>query len=331
MPAVLSVLPVQLGTILYRVVLPILLVAASGYVVQKGLKLDISTLSNVHFYCVMPAMVFASIVGTELKGSDAAFIVFFGFACIGIMGLLAWGITIAIRMRRDLRNATIMTAMMHNSGNFGIPLQNLAFAGTGLSDLAVSMQSFLLITQSIATFTVGILLAARGRARVTLRETLGHMCRFPALYAVAAGLVVAAVRPAVAAAVPFAAAVVDPLWQATLILKSIFVGLAIFTLGAQLATIRIERSEYPVAMTVAVRLLVSPIVAFALIRVFGLTGFPAKVLMIGTCNPTAINALLISLKFDNHPDFLARSVFYSTLFAPLTVTPVIFAAGLLFP
>ena len=213
--AALQGLLAQLATIFYRVVLPILLVAGAGYGLQKTLRLDITTLSNLHFYCVMPAMVFASIVGTELKGSQAAFFVFFGFACITVMGVLAYAITLAIRLRRDLRNATVMTAMMHNSGNFGIPLQNLAFAGTGMSELAVSMQSFLLITQAIATFTVGILLAAGGKARGTFRESLRQMGRFPALYAVAAGLSAAGVRALLGPAAGPAGAVFDPLWQAT--------------------------------------------------------------------------------------------------------------------
>jgi predicted permease len=322
----------ELATIFYRVVLPILLVTATGFAVQKSLKLDITTLSNLHFYCVMPGMVFTSIVGTELKGSQAAFIVLFGFACIAAAGGIAWAITLAVRLRRDLRNPTVMVAMMNNSGNYGIPLQNLAFAGTGMSELAVSMQSFLLITQSIATFTVGVLLAAGGKAHVTFRQTLRQIRQFPALYAVAAGVAVALARaPAGAAWAGAAAAVFDPFWQALLVIKNIFVGLALLTMGAQLATLRVGRSEYPVAMSVAMRLVVAPVVAFALIRLRGVSGFLARVLMIGTCSPTAINTLLLCIKFDNHPDYVARSVFFSTLLSPLTVTPVIYIARLLFP
>ncbi len=322
-----AALLVELATIFYRVVLPILLVAGAGYAVQRVVRLDIASLSNLHFTCVMPAMVFTSIVGTELKGSQAIFIVLFGFACIGLTGVLAYAVTLAIRMRRDLRNATLMTAMMHNSGNYGIPLQNLAFAGTGMSELAVSMQSFLLITQAIATFTVGVALAAGGRQRVSLGQTLRQIRQFPPLYAVAAGIVVAAARAWLGGA---GAALFDPFWQALLIIKNTFIGLAVLTLGAQLATIRIARSEYPVALSVAMRLMLSPLVAFALIRLLGVSGFLAKVLMIGTCSPTAVNALLICMKFDNHPDYVARAVLFSTLLSPLTVTPVIYVARLLF-
>jgi hypothetical protein len=36
--------------------------------------------------------------------------------------------------------------------------------------------------------------------------------------------------------------------------------------------------------------------------------------------------MMLCLEFDNHPDFAARAVFYSTLLSPVTVTGVIFLA-----
>jgi predicted permease len=34
--------------------------------------------------------------------------------------------------------------------------------------------------------------------------------------------------------------------------------------------------------------------------------------------------MLLCVAFDNHPDFAARSVFYSTLLSPITLTMVIY-------
>ena len=36
--------------------------------------------------------------------------------------------------------------------------------------------------------------------------------------------------------------------------------------------------------------------------------------------------MLLCLEFDNHPDFAARAVLYSTLLSPVTVTLVVFLA-----
>jgi len=58
----------------------------------------------------------------------------------------------------------------------------------------------------------------------------------------------------------------------------------------------------------------------------GLTGLMAQVLLISSATPTAVNCMLFCLQFDNHPDYAARAVFYSTLLSPITVTGVIFLA-----
>jgi len=52
----------------------------------------------------------------------------------------------------------------------------------------------------------------------------------------------------------------------------------------------------------------------------------AQVLLISTSTPTAVNCMLICMEFDNHPDFVARTVFYSTLLSPFTVTLAILLA-----
>ena len=36
--------------------------------------------------------------------------------------------------------------------------------------------------------------------------------------------------------------------------------------------------------------------------------------------------MLMCLEFDNHPDYAAKAVFYSTLLSPITVTLTIFFA-----
>ncbi len=84
-------------------------------------------------------------------------------------------------------------------------------------------------------------------------------------------------------------------------------------------------------MIVILKLVAAPIVSYLLIRLFGIDGFLGRVLLIGTANPTAINTLLMCMKFDNHPGLVAKAVLYTTVLAPLVVTPIITVAGVLFP
>jgi predicted permease len=117
-----------------------------------------------------------------------------------------------------------------------------------------------------------------------------------------------------------------PFWDALLYIKSAFVGVALVTLGAQLASVERGGARYPVSLAVGLRLLGGPLVGIALIYLLGLHGTLAQVLFISTATPTAVNTMLLCAEFDNHPTFVAKSVFYSMLLSPITVTLVIFCA-----
>jgi predicted permease len=84
--------------------------------------------------------------------------------------------------------------------------------------------------------------------------------------------------------------------------------------------------RYPIKMSVLLRLLGAPALALLLAWVLGLHGFLARVLVVSAAMPTALNVMLLCLEFDNHPDYAARAVFYSTLISPITVTLVVFLA-----
>jgi predicted permease len=323
---------IQLGTVFYRVVLPMLLVAAAGFVVQKRLRLDMGTLTDLNFTCVLPAMIFFSIVSARLQAGNALLITAFGLAFVAATGLVTFAATLVRGVPPDQRSAATLAGMMHNSGNFGMPLQRLAFAESGMANAAVSAQTFVLISQSLMSFTVGVALAAGGKTRVPLKDVLRQVLRLPPVYALAAGFLVVRLRDSMPAdALASVAAVAAPFWDAIGFVKDAFVGLAMLLLGAQLATIETRRGDYPVAMIVILKLVAAPVVSYLLIRLFGIDGFLGRVLLIGTANPTAINTLLMCMKFDNHPGLLARAVLYTTVLAPLAVTPIITVAGILFP
>jgi predicted permease len=120
--------------------------------------------------------------------------------------------------------------------------------------------------------------------------------------------------------------ILQPVWQAIQYIRDAFVAVALVTLGAQVALLKDTMNKYPVALSVCIRLLVGPAVGLGLIWLFGLHGLLAQVLLISTATPSAVNTMLLCLQFDNHPDFAARAVVYSTLLSPITVTLVIFLA-----
>ncbi len=323
----------SLGSIGYFIVLPVLGLMVFGYALQRWLTLDMPTLTRLNFYLVVPAFIFVSVLTTELKSSQIALVVGFTLVVQLIGGLLAWGVMKARGVPASQHPAAVMAQIFFNSGNYGLPLQGFAFREQGLSGPAMSLQVFVIIVQNITSFSIGIVLAALGgrdehTPRPSARQMLGHVFSLPPIWTVTAALMLRFLATSLppdtfdAWLVPL-----QPWWDMLKIAKDGFMVIAMVTLGAQLATVKRGGLRYPVTTSIVLRLVASPALALGLIwgwhGLVGIDPFVAQVLLIASATPTAVNAMLLCLQFDNHPDYLARAVFWSTVVSPITMTAVI--------
>ncbi|MEX0745227.1 MAG: AEC family transporter [Phycisphaeraceae bacterium] len=316
---------VEIGTIAYTIVLPLLLMIGIGFVLQRALGLDMPTLTRLNFYLVVPGMVYFALVSSALAWADVGIVVGFSLLFMLVLGAITLTVAAARGIPHDQRRAMLMTSIFYNAGNYGLPLQQLAFRPVGRSDDATGMQVFVMIVQNVVSFTIGIVLASGEMRRGRWKRNLGHIFSFPPIYALLAAVATMAVRHHLGDG-DGGAAVADaltPFWDTLVYIKDGFFVIALVTLGAQLAMVSRGGLSYPVSTSVALRLLAGPAVGLALIWLLGLDGVTAQVLLISTATPTSVNCVLLCLQFDNHPDFVARSVFYSTVLSPITVTLVI--------
>lgn len=319
-------LPARLGQVFYTIVLPVLLLAAVGFVIQRRLGLDMPTLSRMNFYFTAPGMVYFSVVSSKVNADQIVQVVGFTVLLLGVIAAVTLLASRARGLPGDRRNVLVMTTLMYNAGNYGLPLQELAFRSAGLSAEAVSLQVFVVLAQNFLGFTLGVFLAASGHPNRRWRENLMQIARFPSVYALVAALATVQVRSWLGQAAPDVAWWCSPLWYAAGQLRQAYVPLALATLGAQLALIPHGGSDYPVKLSIILRLAASPLLALGMIYWLDIHGFTAQVLLISASAPTAVNCALLCLQFQNYPNFAARVVFYSTLLSPATVTPVIFLA-----
>jgi hypothetical protein len=315
----------QLGRIFYTVVLPILLVVGLGFLLQRKLGLDMPTLSRLNFYFVVPAMAYFSLVTSKARLSDGLVAVGFSLAVVVVLAAVTQVVAMVRKVPVDLRRAMFMTTLYYNSGNYGLPLQELAFRRMSLASEAQALQVFVMMTQSFLGSTLGVLLASGGQGG-GWRKSLGHVLRMPPVWALVAAIVTINVRNALGGAAGPVGEALGPFWTALEYVKGAFYAVALGTLGAQLALVRKAAGGYPVRLSVILRLLVAPAVGLGLVYLFGLRGLNAQVLLISTATPTAVNCMLLCLHFDNHPEYATRAVLYSTLISPLTITGVIFLA-----
>lgn len=299
-------------SIIWEVIAPIFAMVGLGYLVQKRVGLDLPTLARLNFYVFVPAFLFVKIYESTLSPADLGRIGLHFALFFCIMGVLAWSAANIFGLGERMKRALTASVIFYNSGNYGIPVAQLAFGG---ATLPLQVQAAMVMLQNLTTFTFGVLLMAGGRGG-RRRDTLLEVFKLPMIYV----LVTAGVMR------HFGWVPLAPVNTALHFLSGALVPVAVVTLGAQMAGLEVPRFGRALSLSLVLRLVAAPIVGFGLVWALGIKGLLGESLMISTCFPTAVNSALLALQFENEPEFAAAAVFYSTLVSTLTVSATIYVA-----
>ena len=299
-------------SIIWEVIAPIFAMVGLGYLVQKRVGLDLQTLARLNFYVFVPAFLFVKIYESTLSLADVGRIGLHFALFFGIMGALAWGLAGVFGLGERMKRALTASVIFYNSGNYGIPVAQLAFHGAALP---LQVQATMVMFQNISTFTVGVFIMAGGRGG-RKRDTLLEVFKLPMIYV----LVLAGVMRF------FGWAPLPPVNTALHFLSNALVPIAVVTLGAQMAGLPVPKFGRALSLSLALRLVAAPIIGFGLVWALGIKGLLGEALMVSTCFPTAVNSALLALQFENEPEFAAAAVFYSTIVSTLTVSATIYVA-----
>jgi hypothetical protein len=315
--------------ILLNILGPILLLILLGALLHWKFKMDLGSLSKLNLFLFVPGFVFHNVSTSGLRAHEMAAVVLVTF----MQSLLLGGIVLAagrvFRVNPKITSALMLAAMFYNSGNFGLPLVQLTF-GEADERGAAAVQTFVLMTQNVMTFTIGLMIAAWGGGD-HLGRSLLSIFRLPMVPALAAGLIARWLRVEHQIAVPKILAVPSSYLAAGL------VPIALVTLGAQLASNPRWPRWKPVSSILFLRVIYAPIqmaaMLFALHKLATMAsaahrGFafanlwpwPAKSLILTAGVPTAVNTLLLTLEMDGDPELAADCVFWTTVFSCVTVT-----------
>jgi predicted permease len=291
-------------------ILPIALVAAAGFALQRLLGIDPRPVSRIAFYLCTPALVFSLLVSTQIQAQDILRMMAFAALVMAIMAGLSWAATRALRLPAASAAAFVLAATFMNAGNYGLSLNKFAFG-----DLALAWASLFYITSSMLTNSVGVYIATVGRA--SPRHALLGLAKVPAVYALPLALAVRALgRP-----LPI------PIARPIDLLASAAVPLMLILLGMQLAKAGIPRNVGLLSLTAALRLLVAPTVAWALAPLLGMTGAARQAGILEAAMPTAVFNTILAVEFNVEPEFVTGAVLASTLLSPITLTPLIGLLG----
>ncbi len=294
-------------SIFNAVLLPIILVAAAGYLVGRFGHLDPRPLSQVTFFLFNPALAFTALAGSKMSLDVVGRLVLLTV----LVELLLFALARLFTRRMDLSmttgSALVLATVFANSGNYGMSVTEYAF---GVD--AVAMAVICYLTGNLAVNSWGVYVAARGRAGV--KHSLGQVLLNPALYTLLLGIL--ANRLSWTPPLPIGRAL-DLMARAT-------VPTMIVVLGMQLAARPRERRHWRlVGLASAMRLLVSPLFALALVFPLGLTGLAGQIGVLENAVPSAVMGTIVASRYDTEPSLVAGAVLVSTVISLLTVTALL--------
>lgn len=294
--------------ILINILLPIFIQIFLGYVIKKITNFNNKPLAVIQFYIIIPALLFVSMYNTKIDKTIAFKISLHSIIIFILLYIVSVAICKCFKYNKTSTSSFANSVCLYNSGNFCLPLVQILYN----NPIAVSIQIVIMTIQSIVTNTVGIYSISAGKKNI--KQGIMEVLKVPMIYCIILALVLRAMEIKVAA----------PIMNAMTSLGSAMVPVALISLGAQLAETKYSFKMPKVYFANFVRLIISPILAYGLVLLLGLTGMAAEIAVISSAAPTAVNSVLLAIQYDSDPDFASQAVFFSTIISSITVTLVIF-------
>lgn len=302
----------------YTVIGPIVVLVGAGYLVGRRVPAAAEVLAKILLYLLIPVYVFLNVLDSSLGRETCVQAVVFSVVIFALLYAAARAVAAQRRFDPPLRGAFINTAILYNSANFAIPVMDLAFGFDETQrTFAVAAQVVVGAVQGLGAYTIGAFIAAAGSGNVG--HAAAKVFRLPFIYALILVLILKGLglRSEHLQQVTI-------LWKPATIIGGAYVPIALMTLGAQMATVRLVRAPVDLTLSTVLRLAVGPVLALGLVKAMGIEGILAQVLVIGASGPTAVASAVVAIEFRNRPDFAASAVFLSTLGAGVTVPVIIF-------
>jgi predicted permease len=290
--------------------LPILLVAGTGYIAGRWLNVEARSISRVVFYIFSPCLIFDLLTTSQLSNGDILRMVGFAATAILAVGALTWLLGRLFRLERTMLAAVLICTITINAGNYGMSLNLFAFG-----EQALAYASLFFVTSAIITYTVGVLIASMGKS--SLGSALKGLTKIPTVYAV----VLALLFITMGWELPL------PLSRSVSLLSDASIPGMLVVLGLQLQNN--HRTQNLPALTLAngMRLLGGPLVGFILAGFLGLQGMAFNAGVLQSSMPTAVLSTILATEYDVQPAFVTTAVFTSTLLSPFTLTPLLMFLG----
>ncbi|GGC83973.1 transporter [Thalassobacillus devorans] len=301
--------------IFVNIIIPVFILIGIGAWMHKAFSLDLYTLAKLNIYFLSPGFVLVNLYESAFSFDVLWNVFLFFILFISVLYAVVQLVAKVGRYSKSVRGVFTNSVLLYNSGNYGIPVNDLAFKQ---DSFAATVQVIVMTFQNVLSYTFGIF-SLRAVDEGKLRALVG-LLRMPAIYAMAIGITLNV----------FQITLPDFLLKPGEYIANAMVGVALLTLGAQVAQLTFNAKLFIVYLSLFIRLALGPVIAYFLIVMLQYDGILAQALLISSAMPSSVSSAIISQEYNNEPELAAQIVLTSTIFSMATVTLTIYFSQLLF-
>ena len=296
---------------LLEVIGPLFTLIGCGYVLGRRRRVDTDSLADVALYDCVPFLLFSALVRYPITGVAAAQVLAWQAGMYLLSTPAIWLLAHALSWDRPTRSAVTLSIPTVNVASYGVPV--VLFA---LGDEALSIVMLLFVYGNVFASSLGVYIAAGGRHQP--QQALLSVFKLPLIYTAALAIGINTWGLPI------------PEW---VLRTSDLIGkagpiLAIVLLGVQMSRIRIDSEQKAVlGGAILAKISIGPLIGVGLTFLIDAQGAVRDVLLICSCLPTAINALVLTTRFNARPELLGGILIGSTLWSPLNLMIVLYWLG----
>ena len=288
---------------LFEVLFPVFFIVGIGYYLgKKNPNFDTSFITTYAGNFGTPALVIFALTAGGV--TFEVFKEFFFYALILLSAFGIIGLIFLILMKKDYIRE-LPTFILPNTGNMGIPICLFAYGELGMG-IAAAISSLVVLLH----FTLNIFLAKRAFDFQTIFKS-------PAFYAIIITVLF----------LYFEQPVPQFVMNTVMLLAYGMIVMILMSLGVALTQMKVF-SFKDALITSTGRVILGPIIGFILIKIFGLSGVSAGVILIQSSMPSAILCYLVASMYSPKVivDNISSTIVVSTIMSLVTIPITLFFA-----
>lgn len=267
------------------------------------------TLQRFVIYVCLPALVL-SIVPTLRWKSDLLAVALTPWLLLGVAVVLVSVVARGLHWSREVKGALLLCVPLGNTSFLGFPMleAHLGHDAIQIGVIYDQLGSFLIL----ATYGLMVVARYRGEVAPTLSTVVLRVLTFPPFLALCIGLLIPHARVLCPEAWPLVAQSIVARIGSTL------VPIAMFAVGLKLQ-LKPSRPLSPLVFGLGAKMVMLPLVALGLAHLLGVTGLPARVIVLESGMPVSVSAGALAIMAGLAPELAAALVGYGILLSFVTL------------